>query len=95
MRKIVLYIGQSLDGYMADTFGRVAWMTDEQPSASVVQTLQRADLIDVYHLAILSVILGSGTRLFADDGATFLLHRTRQVSANGIVEMTYEWRCSA
>ncbi len=47
MRKIVLYIGQSLDGYMADTFVRVAWMTGEQSSASVVQTLQRADLIVV------------------------------------------------
>ncbi len=176
MRKIVLYIGQSLDGYIADTAGGVDWMTGEQPStagvytytpflktvdtiimgwttyhqivtdlapdawpypdqqtfvithqslastenvvfttidpvtlaaqlkavrgetiwinggASVVQALQRADLIDVYHLAILPVILGSGTRLFADDGATVLLRLTRQVDANGIVEMTYERR---
>jgi dihydrofolate reductase len=62
-----------------------------QGSASVVQALARADLIDAYILYVHPVLLGDGKPLFVP-GTTrqdFELAHIKQY-ANGVVAMTYE-----
>ena len=64
-----------------------------QGSASVVQALERADLIDEYRLFVHPVLLGDGTQLFAT-GTTrqdFELARAKLYD-NGVVAMTYRRR---
>ncbi len=62
-----------------------------QGSASIVQALARADLIDEYHLYVHPVLLGDGTPLFAGghDREDFELTRVKAY-ANGVVAMNYE-----
>ena len=62
-----------------------------QGSASIVQALARADLVDEYHLYVHPVLLGAGTRLFPDG------HRRRDLDLtgvtsypNGVIATTYE-----
>jgi dihydrofolate reductase len=61
-----------------------------QGSASVVQSLARADLIDEYHLYVHPVLLGEGKPLFATgaDRQDFELAGIKPY-ANGVVAMTY------
>jgi dihydrofolate reductase len=61
-----------------------------QGSASVVQTLGRADLIDEYRLFVHPVMLGAGTPLFAGGAGRqdFELADLKRY-ANGVVTMTY------
>jgi dihydrofolate reductase len=62
-----------------------------QGSASIVQTLARADLIDEYLLYIHPVLLGDGKPLFAHGELTrqhFDLVRLKQY-ANGVVSVRY------
>lgn len=61
-----------------------------QGSASVVQALQRADLIDEYRLFVHPVLLGDGKPLFATGAGRQDLELTRVAPyANGVVSMTY------
>jgi dihydrofolate reductase len=62
-----------------------------QGSASIVQALARADLIDEYHLYLHPVLLGDGKPLFAGgpDRQDFELTRVKAY-ANGVVAMNYE-----
>ena len=67
-----------------------------QGSASIVQALARADLIDEYRLYLHPVLLGSGKPLFAT-GANrqdFELARTKPY-ANGVVAMSYRRKAVA
>jgi dihydrofolate reductase len=61
-----------------------------QGSASVVQALARADLVDEYRLYLHPVLLGDGKSLFADgtDRQDLELAGTKPY-ANGVVAMTY------
>lgn len=61
-----------------------------QGSASIVQALARADLIDEYHLYAHPVLLGDGKPLFASgtDRQDFELARIKPY-ANGVVAMDY------
>ena len=61
-----------------------------QGSASIVQALARADLIDEYHLYAHPVLLGDGKRLFAGAIARQDLELARiKPYANGVLGMTY------
>ena len=61
-----------------------------QGSASIVQALGRADLIDEYHLYVHPVLLGDGKPLFAPGAARQDLELARiKPYANGVVSMTY------
>jgi dihydrofolate reductase len=61
-----------------------------QGSASIVQALERADLIDEYHLYVHPVLLGDGKPLFATgiDRQDFELAGIKPY-ANGVVAMSY------
>jgi dihydrofolate reductase len=61
-----------------------------QGSASIVQALGRADLVDEYRLYLHPVLLGAGTPLFADAAGRqdFELADLKRY-ANGVVAMTY------
>jgi len=59
-------------------------------SASLMQTLMKHDLIDEYRLWIYPVVLGSGKRLFPDNGqATKLELASTQALQSGVVIHTY------
>jgi dihydrofolate reductase len=62
-----------------------------QGSASIVQALARADLVDEYRLYVHPVVLGAGKPLFAAGHARqdFALTRLARY-ANGVVATTYE-----
>lgn len=60
--------------------------------AEIVNQLLRDDLIDRFHIAVIPVLLGSGTRLFSEnqDRKPLRLIATKQY--NGICELLYEKR---
>lgn len=64
-----------------------------QGSASVVQALARADLVDEYQLYVHPVLLGAGTPLFAAGAPRqdLALERVKKY-ANGVVSMRYSRR---
>jgi dihydrofolate reductase len=67
-----------------------------QGSASIVQALARADLIDEYHLYVHPVLLGDGKPLFAKGARRqdFELARSKPY-ANGVVRMSYRRKAAA
>jgi dihydrofolate reductase len=61
-----------------------------QGSASIVQALERADLIDEYHLYVHPVLLGDGKPLFATPtGRQDLELKRLKQYANGVLGTTY------
>jgi len=58
-------------------------------SGTLVRSLLELDLVDALHLMVYPVVLGSGKRLFADEGGAlpFELVGTRQTGAVAIVEL--------
>jgi dihydrofolate reductase len=60
-------------------------------SATLVQSLMQADLIDEYHLFVVPIVLGKGKRLFKDsnDRTALKLVETKAFSA-GVVLLTYQ-----
>ena len=60
-----------------------------QGSASIVQALQRADLIDEYHLYVHPVLLGDGKPLFADSARQNLELTALKRYANGACSATH------
>ena len=67
-----------------------------QGSASIVQALARADLIDEYQLYVHPVLLGDGKPLFAGaiDRQDFALSAVKPY-ANGVVAMRYTRKAEA
>lgn len=60
-------------------------------SANLAQQLLAADLVDRYHLLVYPVVLGSGKRLFADDGAfARLAVAEHEVYGNGVTKLVYD-----
>ena len=83
-----------LKGDVADAVARLK----EQPgkdivvlgSGALVRSLMRCNLVDVYVLLIHPLVLGSGRRLFADDGALAALRLAdAQTTTTGVVIATY------
>ncbi len=67
-----------------------------QGSASVVQALARADLVDEYRLLLHPVLLGAGTPLFGGGHGRQDLDLVRTVQyANGVIATTYQRREAA
>jgi len=82
-----------------DVAGAVRKLKDEvendilvQGSGQLAKALAAEDLVDRYRLMVFPVVLGSGQRLFADDGpkATFALERAEPVGPEGV--MAYSFR---
>jgi dihydrofolate reductase len=60
-------------------------------SASLMQTLMKHDLIDEYRLWIYPIVLGSGKRLFPDNGQAAKLElASTQTLRSGVVIHTYQ-----
>ena len=61
-------------------------------SGELVRSLMRRNLVDEYVLLIHPVVLGSGRRLFADDGAFAALRLVdAQTTSTGVVIATYRY----
>ena len=60
-------------------------------SNQLVQTLHARDLIDEYHLMVFPIVLGSGKRLFIEEGEkkAFKLVESKPFPS-GVVVLTYE-----
>jgi len=59
-------------------------------SATLVQTLMRHDLVDEYRVAVHPVVLGGGTTLFPQGGASAALRLTgTHTRDSGVVSLTY------
>ncbi|CAA9369741.1 MAG: Dihydrofolate reductase [uncultured Nocardioides sp.] len=60
-------------------------------SATLAQSLADADLVDRYHLLVFPLLLGSGKRLFGDDGHKQKLHLLEtETYSNGITKAVYD-----
>ena len=60
--------------------------------AEIVNQLLKVDLIDRFHIAVIPVLLGSGTRLFPESQDKKLLRLITKKQYNGICELLYEKR---
>ncbi len=60
--------------------------------ADIVNQLMKEDLIDIYHIAIIPVILGGGIRLFDTTDNQVNLRLIETLNYNGITEVIYESR---
>lgn len=58
--------------------------------ADIANQLIRENLIDEYHLTIMPIILGSGTRLFGDGNKEIKLHLIKNTEKNGVIDCLYE-----
>jgi dihydrofolate reductase len=80
-----------------DVMARIASLKQESGgdievygSATLVQTLMQHDLIDEYRVALHPIVLGRGTRLFTDGGASALLRLVGSSTLDtGVVALTY------
>jgi dihydrofolate reductase len=84
-----------LGGDAADAVGRLKEESDEDltilGSGVVIASLMKRNLIDQYVLMIHPLVLGSGRRLFADDGTFATLKLTDSLTTTtGVVIATYE-----
>jgi dihydrofolate reductase len=61
-------------------------------SATLVQALTAAGLVDEYRLMVFPIVLGSGKRLFAEgsEATTLRLTDTKAVGSDGVLVLTYE-----
>jgi dihydrofolate reductase len=83
-----------LKGDAAQTVARLKDRSDQDlvvlGSGELVQTLMRSQLVDKYVLQIHPLVLGSGQRLFRDDGrASTLRLVSTETSPSGVVIATY------
>lgn len=59
-------------------------------SATLVQALIAADLVDRFHLLVFPVLLGSGKRLFGDSDKVKLALVENETFANGVQKAVYD-----
>ena len=69
--------------------GKDVWICG---GADVAQQLIANNQIDIYHLAIIPVLLGNGTRLFGATDKKIDLEMIRTKKYNGIIEVVYSRR---
>jgi dihydrofolate reductase len=83
-----------LDGDAADAVATLKGQTDGHlgvlGSGELVRSLMRRDLIDMWVLMIHPLVLGSGRRLFADDGFAALRLIDSVTTTTGVIIATYE-----
>ncbi len=60
--------------------------------ADVANQVVRENMVDEYHLTIMPIILGGGTRLFNDRNKEIKLHLVKNTSKNGVIDCLYEKR---
>lgn len=60
--------------------------------ADVINQLMKEDLIDIFHISIIPVILGGGTKLFEETGGMINLKLVNVLNYNGIIEVVYSRR---
>lgn len=85
-----------LVGEAAETVADLKRRTDGviivQGSSDLIRTLQKAELIDEYHLLVFPVVLGTGKRLFAEGTVPAGLKLTRTDATDaGVAYLVYEW----
>ena len=61
MRKTVLYIGMSLDGYIADARGGVGWMTGQNETEKTEETAENGDSYERFIKTVDTVLMGWNT----------------------------------
>lgn len=84
-------VGEGLEDEVRELKRQPGRAVNIQGSASIVQALARADLIDEYHLYVHPVLLGDGKPLFAGGPDRQDLELTDVKSyANGVVALHYE-----
>jgi dihydrofolate reductase len=84
-------VGEGLEDEVRELKRQPGRAVNIQGSASIVQALARADLIDEYHLYVHPVLLGDGKPLFAGGPDRQDLGLTGVKSyANGVVALNYE-----
>jgi dihydrofolate reductase len=84
-------VGEGLEDEVRELKRQPGRAVNIQGSASIVQALARADLIDEYHLYVHPVLLGDGKPLFAGGPDRQDLELTGVKSyANGVVALNYE-----
>ncbi|WP_283389150.1 dihydrofolate reductase family protein [Barnesiella viscericola] len=69
--------------------GKDVWICG---GAEVAQQLIANNQIDIYHLAIIPVLLGNGTRLFGTTDKKIDLEMIRTKIYNSIIEVVYSRR---
>jgi dihydrofolate reductase len=83
-----------LEGDAADAVATLKGQTDGDlgvlGSGELVRSLMRRDLIDMWVLMIHPLVLGSGRRLFAEDGFAVLRLIDSVTTTTGVVIATYE-----
>jgi dihydrofolate reductase len=85
-----------LVGDAAQTIADLKKNTDQviitQGSSDLIRTLQKAELVDEYHLLVFPVVLGEGKQLFAEGTTPAGLKLTKSTTTeSGIVYVAYEW----
>jgi dihydrofolate reductase len=89
-------VGEGLEDEIAKLKEQPGKAVSIQGSASIVQALARADLIDEYHLYLHPVLLGAGKPLFATGTGRqdFELAAVKPY-ANGVVATSYRRKAVA
>jgi dihydrofolate reductase len=88
----VLYIAASVDGFVADADGDVAWLEEygDDEGTDRYEAFLRQGLVDVLRLHVVPVVLGRGVALFDDAGErTALTLVDATTLESGIVELHY------
>lgn len=60
--------------------------------ADIINQVLKENLIDIFHIAIIPVLLGEGVKLFDKIGGMIKLRLVNTINYNGVIEAVYERR---